>query len=204
MAIKAVIFDIGGVLLNNDRSEQDQQQDTQSELQRNGIFKFIARSGLGDSATRGKISIQELWDRVGEQFKLDPQQILDFEARFVSAERLNTELAEFLQSLRPQYKTALLSNAWPGTREALIQKYGLDKLADTIFFSYEEGTKKPEARIYQLALIRLRVQGNETVFLDNKIVNVDGASLFGMHSIHYRNNEQAIADIKRVLDRYAR
>ena len=204
MAIKAVIFDIGGVLLDSDRREQDTKQDTGTGLQRDAIFKFIARSGLGDAATRGKISTQELWACVGEQFKVNQQQILDSEAKFIASERLNTELAEFLQSLRPRYKTVMLSNAWPGTREALVQRYGLDKLADSIIFSYEEGTMKPEAKIYQLALMRLRVQGNETVFLDDRVVNVDGASLLGMHSIHYRDNEQAIRDIKRVLDTWGK
>jgi putative hydrolase of the HAD superfamily len=201
MAIKAVIFDIGGVLLHSNERVKAQEWEAQAKLQKGEIFKFINRSGLEDAATRGKISSQELWGRVSEHFKIDPQQIHEFEAEFVASERLNTKLAEFLQSLRPQYKTAMLSNAWPGVREVLNRKYELDKLVDMQLFSCEEGTMKPEAKFYQLVLMRLRVQGYETVFLDDLLVNVDGASLLGMHSIHYRDNEQAIADIKRIIDR---
>ncbi len=201
MAIKAVIFDIGGVLLHNNGSKKAQTWEVQAGLQEGEIFKFINRSGLANAATRGQISRQELWNKVGEHFKVDPTQIRTVETDLIATETLNNELTEFLLSLRPRYKTALLSNAWPDTREALNRKYGLDKLVDMQLFSYEEDTMKPETKFYQLALIRLRIQGYETVFLDDKLVNVDGASLLGMHSIHYRDNEQAIADIKRVLDR---
>jgi epoxide hydrolase-like predicted phosphatase len=204
MAIKAVIFDIGGVLLVNDGREQAQKQDAQANVQMDEIFKFINRSGIGISATKGQLSVQELWSQVGERFKVDPQQIQALEAEGIATEKLNTELVDFLQSLRPRYKTALLSNAWPGARAALNAKYELDKLADVQIFSSEEGKIKPDANFYLIALMRLHVQANEAVFLDDKIVNVDGASVLGMNSIHYRNNKQAIADIKRILDRYAR
>ena len=75
---------------------------------------------------------------------------------------------------------------------------------DMQFFSSEENTLKPETKFYQLALIRLRVQGYETIFLDDKIVNVDGATVLGIHSILYRETEQTIADIKRIIDKQAR
>lgn len=202
MAIKAVIFDIGGVLLLHDTSRQLQKQNGQTKQRLDEIFQFINRSGLGITATKGKISLQELWRQVGEHFKVDPQELQAFEAASRSPERLNTELAEFLQSLRPQYKTALLSNAWPEVRARLNEQYAIDKLADVLFFSSEEGMMKPDVNFYQLALMRLHVQANEVIFLDDQIVNVDGASIVGMHSIHYRDNEQALRDIKRVLFRY--
>jgi epoxide hydrolase-like predicted phosphatase len=199
MAIKAVIFDIGGVLLHNNSHEKERAWEAEAGLPEGAIFKFINRSGLGNAATRGKMSRQELWSKVSEHFKIDLAKIQAFEANLVDTEVLNTELADFLQSLRPKYKTALLSNAWPGTREALNPKYGLDKLVDIEIFSAEEGMLKPETMFYQVALIRLQVRGYETVFLDDNAVNVDAASLFGIQSIQYRNNEQAIKEIKRIL-----
>lgn len=199
MAIKAVIFDIGGVLLHNNSQEKERAWEAQAGLPEGAIFKFINRSGLGNAATRGKMSRQELWSKASEHFKIDLAQIQAFEANLVDTEVFNTELADFLQTLRPKYKTALLSNAWPGMREALNSKYGLDKLVDIEIFSAEEGMLKPETMFYQVALIRLQVRGYEAVFLDDNAVNVDAASLFGIQSIQYRNNEQAIKEIKRIL-----
>jgi epoxide hydrolase-like predicted phosphatase len=203
MAIKAVIFDIGGVLLQSAGPHQHRAWEDHFGIQDSEVFKFINRSGLNDAATHGKVSSDELWQRVSEHFGIDREQIREVEKTYQSNERLNTELADFLKSLRPCYKTALLSNAWSGAREAVNKKYALDTLADIMLFSAEDGTMKPEARFYLLALHRLGVQANETIFLDNKIINVDGASLVGLHSIHYQDNVQAIAAIHKYIERYA-
>jgi epoxide hydrolase-like predicted phosphatase len=202
MSIKAVIFDIGGVLLLQNTKlnpSNDQKWKDHIGIQKGDVFTYINRSGLSDAATRGKISSQEVWRRVSEHFKIDLEQMRELEADSQTSEILNTELVEFLKSLRPHYKVALLSNAWSGTREALNRKYGLDKLVDIMLYSAEEGTLKPEAKFYLLALHRLGVQPNETIFLDNVMVNVDGASLFGIHSILYKDNAQAIAEINKLF-----
>jgi epoxide hydrolase-like predicted phosphatase len=203
MAIKAVIFDIGGVLLQSAVPHQNRAWEDRFGIQDSEVFKFINRSGLSAAATRGKVSSDELWQQVSEHFGIDREQIREVEKTYQSNERLNTELADFLKDLRPRYKTALLSNAWSGAREAVNKKYGLDKLVDIMLFSAEDGTMKPEARFYLLALHRLGVQANETIFLDNKIINVDGASLVGLHSIHYQDNAQAIAAIHKYIERHA-
>ncbi|MDQ2888274.1 MAG: HAD family phosphatase [Chloroflexota bacterium] len=203
MAIKAVIFDIGGVLLQSAGPHQHRTWEDRFGIQDSEVFKFINRSGMNAAATRGKVSSDELWQQVSEHFGIDREQIREVEKTYQSNERLNTELADFLRDMRPRYKTALLSNAWSGAREAVNKKYALDTLVDIQLFSYEDGTMKPEAKIYLLALHRLGVQANETIFLDNKIINVDGASLVGLHSIHYQDNAQAIAAIHKYIERYA-
>jgi len=202
MAIKAVIFDIGGVLLHNDGHKQSHTWETEHGLPAGAIFKYVNRSGLGVQATRGQITEQDVWNRVAAHFQIDPEVMNTFNNNFLTSEMLNTELADYLQSLRPAYKTALLSNAWSGIRELLTRKYALDKLTDVMFFSSEENTMKPDAKFYQLALMRLHVEANEIIFLDDKIVNIDGARLLGMHGIHYQDNAQAIAEIKRIIDRH--
>ncbi len=202
MTIKAVIFDIGGVLLQSAGPQQHRAWEDRFGIQDSEVFKFVNRSGLSAAATRGKISSDGLWQQVSEHFGIDREQIRELEKTYQSNERLNTELADFLKSLRPRYKTALLSNAWSGAREAINKKYALDTLVDIMLFSAEDGTMKPEARFYLLALHRLGVQANETIFLDDKISNVDGASLVGLQSIHYKDNAQAIAAIHKYIERY--
>jgi putative hydrolase of the HAD superfamily len=122
-----------------------------------------------------------------------------FKASYHPVERLNTELVTYLQSLRPRYKTALLSNAWPGTREALAQKFGMDTITDELLFSYEVGWSKPDARIYQLILLRLRVEANEAIFVDDKPANVDAAELLGMQGVVFHDTAQTIAAIQKRL-----
>jgi len=66
-------------------------------------------------------------------------------------------------------------------------------------FDGEEGIAKPDARIYQRTLMRLGVQPEETVFVDDKESNVDAAQRLGIHAIHFTNTTQAIVEVQAVL-----
>ena len=201
MAIRAVIFDIGGVLLKPKPSHNpDTKWENSLGLPKGDLKRIIDRSGWNRAATLGQISAHEVWQRVGDRLGLSNEQIHALESDFRPDEEINTELVNLLQSLRPRYTVATISNAWSDTREALTRKYGLDKIVDAMLFSYEVGLAKPDSRIYQIALSRLRVYPEETIFVDDKNANADTARLIGMHGIWYKNNEQTIAEIQKWLE----
>jgi epoxide hydrolase-like predicted phosphatase len=201
MAIQAVISDIGGVLLKQVDHSNIRKWEQRLKLKEGELLKVIDRSGLSGPATLGKITAGELWQRIGERLGLNEIEIQDLEQDFWSGKELNTELSNFLQDLRPQRRIATISNTWSDAREILSRKYNLDKLVDTLIFSYEVGFAKPDVRIFQIALYRLGLSPEEIVYLDDTIANVDSARLPGMQAIHYRNNEQAIAEIEKLLNR---
>ena len=64
---------------------------------------------------------------------------------------LNTELADYFQRLRPRYRTAILSNAAAGGRREEERRYGFAAMADVLVYSYEVGIEKPDQRIYKIA-----------------------------------------------------
>jgi HAD superfamily hydrolase (TIGR01509 family) len=61
---------------------------------------------------------------------------------------------------------------------------------DATVFSCEEGTAKPERRIYEIALERLEVKPLETVFIDDRADFIEGAQKVGMHTIRFENPQQ--------------
>lgn len=152
MAMKALIFDLGGVLIEIDWEKY--REDTCQE-----------------------VPIQNFWP--------------------IDYEKLNTELVEFLVNVRPLYKIAIISNG--GSREAMNRKFRLGELVDLMIFDGEEGVTKPDLRIYQLVLMRLDVQAEEAVFVDDKVRNVDAAQRLGISSIHFKNTAQTVAEIQKVL-----
>lgn len=111
----------------------------------------------------------------------------------------NTELIEYVRSLRPRYRTGILSNSFVGAREREQAAYGFADLVDSIVYSHEVGTAKPDPRIYALTCARLGVRPGEVVFLDDAQACVDGARAAGMHAVLYRDNRQAIDEIRRLL-----
>jgi putative hydrolase of the HAD superfamily len=107
---------------------------------------------------------------------------------------------DFLRSLRPRYKTALLSNAWGNLREVLDREWHVLDAFDQVIISAEVGLMKPDERIFSLALERLGVTPGEAVFVDDFAHNVEAARLVGLHAIHFRNAEQARAEVEQLLD----
>ncbi len=137
MAIEALIFDLGGVILELDWEKYREDKNRE-------------------------VPIQQLWSVY---------------------EKLNPAMIQFLVQMRPRYKLATICNG--GSREAMNRKFRLNDLMDLMVFDEEEGVAKPDARMYLRTLLRLGVQPEEVVFVDDKMENVEAASQLGMHSIHF-------------------
>jgi epoxide hydrolase-like predicted phosphatase len=125
--------------------------------------------------------------------------LAELQRDFWSGWQLDTVLVEFLRDLRPRYKTAILSNAWPGTRGLLTDLLKPNQFVDEMIISAEEGVAKPDQRIYQIAIERLEVQPEEAIFVDDLAENVQAARAYGMQSIQFRSTRQAIAEVKNIL-----
>jgi putative hydrolase of the HAD superfamily len=111
----------------------------------------------------------------------------------------NPELAAYFTGLRPRYKTAFLSNSFVGAREREQAARGFEDMADLIVYSHEVGVAKPDARIYALTCERLGVRPAEMIFLDDAPSNIVAARDFGIHGILFQDNTQAIDAIEALL-----
>ena len=111
----------------------------------------------------------------------------------------NVELTAYFTSLRPRYRTAFLSNSFVGAREREQAARGFEDMADLIIYSHEVGVAKPDARIYALTCERLGVHPAEMIFLDDAPPNVAAAHDFGIHGILFQGNAQAIREIEALL-----
>jgi putative hydrolase of the HAD superfamily len=199
MTIRAVIFDAGGVLLRTRDTERHRRWETRFGLPSGRLWHVFNWSDLAARATIGLISAAELWQQQCAHLGLDAEERKQLQEDFWAGEFVDTELVQFIRSLRPQYKTALLSNAWSDAREAFCQKYRLDEIMDTIIVSAEESLAKPDPRIFLLTAERLGVRPDECVFVDDVLQNVEGARAVGMKGVQFVSTEQCIADVKSLL-----
>ena len=206
MAIRAVVFDIGGVLeITQDLSPtRSQDSITRSWETRLGLPTGEIDVRMRDAWNGGSIGTvtldevrQALRDRVG----LDEEQVAAFMAD-LWREYLgtaNTELIEYARGLRPRYRTGILSNSFVGAREQEQRAYGFEDLVDEIVYSHECGMSKPDPRIYALTCERLGVPAGETAFVDDYAPNVTAATEAGLHAIHFTDNTTVIGEIERLL-----
>ncbi len=199
MAIRAVIFDIGGVLeLLRDPDLLAKQ------WQRLGLPKDEQRektlAALWWETTLGRISPEEMRERQRKILGLSAEEMRAWRAEVVAQLYLNAELADFAQSLRPRYKTALLSNAFADEPPRLRAWYQIEERFDLVIYSCEVGMGKPEAPIFQYALERLGVQPEEAIFVDDVPANVEAARKLGIRAMQFLDTRQAIREIQAMLD----
>jgi putative hydrolase of the HAD superfamily len=75
----------------------------------------------------------------------------------------------------------------------------VDELFETVVDSAFVGTRKPEPRIYEIVVERLGVEPGECVFLDDFAINCEGAEAAGMRAVHFRDNAQALPELRAAL-----
>jgi epoxide hydrolase-like predicted phosphatase len=199
MGIRAVVFDIGGVLEITPDLGVDERWEARLALPAGKMDERMADVWRGGSI--GTITLDDVHQALRDRLGLDEQQLAAYMAD-VWREYLgtaNTELIEYARGLRPRYRTGILSNSFIGAREREQAAYGFEDLVDEIVYSHESGMAKPDPRIYALACERLGAHPGETVFLDDFEPCVAGARAVGINAVHYRDNAQAIAEIERLL-----
>jgi epoxide hydrolase-like predicted phosphatase len=199
IAIRAVVFDIGGVLEITPDLGVTRQWETRLGLAAGELDELMHEAWVGGSV--GTLTLDDVHQALRDRLGLDERQLAEFMAD-LWREYLgtpNTELIGYARRLRPRYRTGILSNSFVGAREREQQAYGFEDLVDEIVYSHESGMSKPDPRIYALACARLEVRPAEAVFLDDHDPCVTAAREAGLHAIRYQDNTQAIADIEKLL-----
>jgi epoxide hydrolase-like predicted phosphatase len=201
VTIQAVVFDIGGVLEITPDLGVAGTWETRLGLSPGDLNRRMADAWAGGSI--GTISEADVHRAVAENLGLDQQGVAEFMADLWRdyLGTANTELIEYARSLRPRYRTGILSNSFVGAREREQAAYGFEDLVDEIVYSHESGMSKPDPAIYALICARLKVEPDQMVFLDDYEPCVEGARQAGIHAVLYESNAQAIRDIEDLLAR---
>jgi len=199
MAIKAVIWDLGGVLLRTEDFSSRQALADRMGKSREDLENLVFSGDSGDRAQLGEISVAEHWENIRQMFGLDQAGIDEFQRQFWDGDRLDAELVDTIRSLRGRYKTGLLSNAFSDLRQVVTELLKISDAFDDMIISSELHLMKPDPRIYQVALQRLGVAAQEAIFVDDLPWNVEGARSQGLHAVHFRTRSQALAEVERLL-----
>jgi len=198
MTIRAVYFDLGGIIVRTGDREPRTKLAERLGMTYEELAKAVFENESSLRASLGAVSPQEHWADVIQRLGLPPSEADSVRQEFFAGDSLDLDLINFLRSLRPKYRTGLLSNAWSDMRAYLIGQNIAD-VFDTIVISAEVGIMKPDARIYQLALEKLGVAPAEAVFVDDFIVNIEGARAVGMYAIQFTRPDQTLEELKKLL-----
>jgi len=198
MTIRAVYFDLGGVLVRTGDREPRTKLAARLGMSYEELAKAVFENESSLRASLGAVSPQEHWADVVQHLGLPPSEADHVRHEFFAGDSLDPDLVNFIRSLRPKYRTGLLSNAWSDMRTYLVSQK-IDDAFDQLIISAEVGIMKPDARIFQLALEKLSVAADEAVFVDDFSVNVEAARAVGMYAIQFTRPEQTLEELKKLL-----
>ena len=97
------------------------------------------------------------------------------------------------------YKCFVLSNWSEETFEGMIEDYPFLKDFNGLLISGEDKLIKPDVAIYQLAIKRFELDPQKSVFIDDKLENIEAAKKLNFNTIHLVDPKTIEADIKKYL-----
>jgi len=198
MSIRAVFFDLGGVIVRTEYQAPRQHLAERLGMEYDDLIKIIFDSDSGYKASIGAITADEHWGSVMKRLKRPVSELESIRYEFFAGDIVDRTLVDFLRSLRGKYKTGLISNAWDDLRDYIVREK-FDDAFDNMTISAEVGAVKPEAKIYQFALDQFQVQPKEAVLVDDFAVNIEGCEKVGIKGIHFKDPESALQQLKALI-----
>lgn len=198
MSIKAVFFDLGGVLVRTEYQAPRQHLAERLGMEYDDLIKIVFDSESAQKATVGEVTAAEHWALIMKRLKRPDSELQSIRDEFFAGDIVDHELLDFIRSLRGNYKTGLISNAFDDLRPFILREKFEDAF-DHMIISAEVGAAKPSAKIYQIALDQLEVSANEAVFVDDFYENIEGCEKVGIKGIHFKNPEFTLEQLQKLL-----
>ena len=183
--IKAIIFDVGGVLIRTEDPLPRRQLEERLGLTPGQAEFIVFNSERGRSAQLGQLTSAQLWAGVQDELGLDDEGLRQFRSEFFGGDVLDRALIGFIRRLRSRYTTAIISNYMDELPALLRDVHAVDDAFDLIVVSSQEKIMKPDSEIFLRTLERLNLRPEETIFIDDFAHNVEGARAVGMKAIHF-------------------
>lgn len=203
--IKAIIFDLGGVLVDLDiEGCKNAFKDLLGYQAIDQIIDACHQKGIYGDLEEGVISAEDFRSLVlAESRPCSDPKLVD-EAMWHILVGISPYKAELLKKLAFSYDLYLLSNnnpiCMPRSRY-IFEEAGvpLDKVFKECFLSYEMKALKPSGAFYKEVIARIGLPSGEMLFIDDSQKNVDGSVAAGLPAVWYEPGTDLSALLAEVL-----
>ncbi|MBO6258788.1 MAG: HAD-IA family hydrolase [Succinivibrio sp.] len=196
-----VVFDIGGVLINNDPKVQIESLPYPKSVIA-AMTKVIYCSSIWEKLDLGIYSTQD--EALPEFIDQDPR--IERELRTFFKPGWMKDIYLLNHDAQPLFNLCcghlhvfLLSNYAKDGYEFLRDHFAFMAKPEGIMISAFEGLRKPDPRIYQRLLQKFRLKASETVLIDDNEENIQKAEQCGLNGIHYENATQTEKMLRKLL-----
>ena len=194
--IRALFWDVGGVLLTNAWDHQERDQAVERFLLSKSEFDTRHKE-LVPAFEEGKLTLDEYLERV---IFYEPRRFSkeDFKQFLFSLSRPKPQSLELARALHAKYLMGTINNESRELNQYRIAHYGLTEIFDLFVSSCFVGLRKPDERIYRLALDLTQRTPEECCFIDDRPENIEPATKVGMKTVLMKDPQQLRRDLESL------
>lgn len=194
--IRALFWDVGGVLLTNAWDHQERDQAVVRFLLSKSEFE-ARHQELVPAFEEGKLTLDDYLERV---VFYEPRTFSkeDFKQFLFSLSRPKLQSLELARALHAKYVMGTINNESRELNQYRIENCGLTDIFDLFVSSCFVGLRKPDERIYRLALDLTQHTADECCFIDDRLVNIEAATKVGMKTVLMKDPQQLRRDLEAL------
>ncbi len=185
--IKAIVFDIGGVITETDFGSVWQYFGDRIGVEPLIIERYHEKNIL--ELLLGNIPLENFWKEMREEIAKAGSDMIysddDLKKIWLEAgsghRKINHGLLDIIKKLRENYKVGALTNLTPG-RKIMDEEIGLFSHFDFAILSCDEHLRKPNPDFYKLVFDKVDAHPDEIIFVDDQKKMTDAADSLGMHT----------------------
>lgn len=194
--IRALFWDVGGVLLSNAWDHEERDQAVEHFLLSKPEFEARHKE-LVPMFEEGRIALDDYVERaVFYQPRTFSRE--EFKQFMFSLSKPKTQVIELARTLSSKYFMATINNESRELNQYRIESFSLADIFDLFVTSCFVGMRKPEERIYRLALDLTQHMPDECCFIDDRPVNIDGAAKVGLKTVLMKDPQQLRRDLQAL------
>ncbi|MFA4923103.1 MAG: HAD family phosphatase [Ignavibacteriaceae bacterium] len=195
--IRAIVFDLGNVLLPFDYSIAVNRLNGKEENLGEVFHTFYKDNyEVHRSFERGDLSKEKFISIMLHtlQNKIDEETFCKIYSEIFT---VNENVASLLPELKKNYKLVLLSNTNAIHKQYGWERYDFIKYFDKLILSHELNAVKPEEKIYKAVETFTGLLPEEHIFIDDILEYVNGAKKLGWDGIQFTGNENLVKELQK-------
>ncbi len=165
--VKAVFFDLGGVLFTNGTKRFISYLVNKYAVNEEKAKRLFDVGRIPNGYREGKITRNEFWEKLTNKLQIR-EKTDKLEKEWVKGYQLIKGTRDIIFILKKRYKVYFLSDNVKERVDAIDRKFGFLSWFDGGVFSHEVGVRKPNPKIYKILLKKAILKGKEAVFIDDK------------------------------------
>ena len=185
--IKAILFDLGGVILNKRIEEVLESMAGELEIEYRELLKIFKKYKFRQQTD--KIFDKIFTDTIKKTFHLSQDIHKIWVDTYERMMDVNTGSMAIVNKLKGHYKLGIISNI-SSSHAALNRARGLLDHFDPVILSSEVGVHKPQPEIFQIALDKLELKPEECLFVDDRIAYTKTPLEMGFQVMHLKKIDQ--------------